>query len=84
MKESPRLETYKYYLEDLGYLLKEYARDAKKDSAQHHGTSGNDFYIGVLFGYYRVISLMQQQAQSFGIPLEDLRLDDIVPERDLT
>jgi hypothetical protein len=31
-----------------------------------------------------VIAIMQQQAEGFGIPLSDLRLDDIDPDRDLT
>jgi hypothetical protein len=34
--------------------------------------------------YYEVVSLMQSSAEGFGIPLADLRLDDIVPDRDLT
>ena len=33
--------------------------------------------------FHEVISLMQQQVQAFGIPLEDLGLDDIQPEKEL-
>ena len=34
-------------------------------------------------GYYAVLSLMHQQAQAFAIPLEDLALDGLDPDRDL-
>jgi len=34
-------------------------------------------------GYHRVLSLMQQQAESFQIPLEELGLDNFDPDIDL-
>ena len=34
--------------------------------------------------YLEIVSLMQQQAGAFGIPLSDLALDGVDPERDLT
>ncbi len=42
------------------------------------------FKDGRVFAFYEVISIMQNRAEGFGIPLSDLRLDDIVPDRDLT
>ena len=33
--------------------------------------------------YISVLSLMQQQAVAFGLPLSDLSLEDLDPERDL-
>jgi hypothetical protein len=33
--------------------------------------------------YVEVLSLMQQQAVAFNLPLSDLALDDFDPERDL-
>lgn len=33
--------------------------------------------------FNEVVSIMQQQAEAFGIPLEELRPDDIYPDRDL-
>jgi hypothetical protein len=82
---SPNVESYKYYLEDLGYLLKEYALEAKQAFEAHRTSRDEDhyFYMGQLLAYHRVISLMQQQAVGFGIPVEDLRLDNIEPDRDL-
>jgi hypothetical protein len=33
--------------------------------------------------YYEVLSLMQQQAVAFDLPLQDLALDGLDPDRDL-
>ncbi len=33
--------------------------------------------------YYEVLSLMQQQAEAFQLPLEALALEGLDPERDL-
>jgi hypothetical protein len=41
------------------------------------------FALGRLMAFHEVISLMQQQAQAFGITLEEIGLDDIQPEKDL-
>jgi hypothetical protein len=41
------------------------------------------FVEGRAQGYYEVISLMHHQAETFGIPLADLALEDLDPERDL-
>ena len=75
---------YKYYLRDLGNLLKESALEAKKISEKEApGSEGFHFESGRLMAYYEVISLMQQQAQGFQIALEELDLHDIEPDRDL-
>jgi hypothetical protein len=80
MNEDPK---YRYYLEDLGFLLREQALEAKarRDAAQNR--EDRIFHTGELLAYYAVISLMQQQATGFDIPLEELRLDELVPDRDL-
>jgi uncharacterized protein YuzE len=73
------------YLYDLGHLMKLYALEkrAERDDADAR-SEDRIFKSGELSGFHRVISLMQQQAEGFGIPLSDLRLDDIAPDRDLT
>jgi hypothetical protein len=77
-------EKYKNYLYDLGLLIKEEALEAKKARDQEEkGSEGYIFEEGYLMAFHRVISLMQQQAEAFGIPLEDLRLHDIDPDQDL-
>lgn len=77
-------DKYKYYLYDLGLLIKERALEAKseRDRAQK-GSEEYAYYAGRLMAFNEVISMMQQQASGFRIALEDLQLDDIVPDRDL-
>jgi hypothetical protein len=74
---------YKYYLEDLGFLLREQAMEAKKRRDTAQDKEDRLFHSGGLLAYYAVISLMQQQADVFDIPLEELRLDGLDPDRDL-
>jgi hypothetical protein len=62
--------------------MKEKALEAK---AHRDVAVGEDrvFAMGRLMAFHEVISLMQQQANAFGIGLAQLGLDDIRPERDL-
>jgi hypothetical protein len=71
--------TYQLYLNDLGFLLRDYALEAKENRNLHK----TDYYTGYLMGFHRVISLMQQQAEGFQIPLREINLHDIDPEKDL-
>ncbi len=70
------------YLHDLSVLLKEEALTARKELKE---ASGDEklYAQGQLMAFYRVISLMQQQAKAFDIDLKILALDDIDPDRDL-
>lgn len=72
-------EKYKNYLHDLGVLLKEYALEAK----QHSDRKGTDFSSGYVSGFHRVVSLMQQQADTFDISIEEIGLDGIDADEDL-
>ena len=76
-------DKYRRYLHDLGLLIKEYALETK---AQRDSSKDEDrpFHTGMLLGYHAIVSLMQQQADAFGIGREELRLDDIKPDKDLT
>jgi len=71
------------YLRDLGTLIKEYAQEAKRERAAQDGPNEDLYRAGEIAAYGRIISLMQQQARAFDIPLRDLDLDDIDVERDL-
>ena len=71
---------YQNYLKDTGGLIKELALDAKKRAT----TKDTDFSDGYLSGFHRVVSLMQQQAEAFGITLEDIGLEGIDADVDLT
>lgn len=74
---------YRYYLYDLGFLLKEDALEAKREREAAKGSEAYEFHNGRVMAYYEVITLMQQQAEGFDIPLEELRLEDVDPDRDL-
>ena len=69
------------YLYDLAVLLKEKAFEAK--GSKENDSAGKDYNLGRSMAFYEVISLMQQQAQAFGIPLNEIALADINPDRDL-
>ena len=70
-------EKYKNYLGDLGAITKEYAREAIQDHVAAKGTSEEDFKTGYMMGFHRFVTLMQQQAESFEIPLSEIGLADI-------
>lgn len=76
-------DSMRLYLRDLGLLLKEKARGAKDDESLAGDEQDRRFRAGRLMAFHEVISLMQQQARAFQIPLEELCLDDIDPEREL-
>ena len=75
--------TYKWYLRDLGYLLREEAFEAKAKRDAARGTADESYAAGFLMGYFQVITWMQNEAWTFGIPFEDLCLDGIDPDQDL-
>jgi len=81
--ESPTkdAETYAYYLRDLGYLLREAAERTVKEVASARGDS-KIFEEGRQMGYIEVLSTMQNQADSFEIPLSQLCLDGLDPDND--
>jgi len=73
------------YLFDLGLLIKERALAARRHrDALAADDPDRDFQSGRIIAFNEVISIMQQQAEGLGIPLSDLQLDDIEPDRDLT
>jgi hypothetical protein len=77
-------DTYKHFLFDLGFDIKSRALEAKKSLDETvRGTEEHSLQFGRVLAYNEVISIMQQNAEGFGIALTDLRLEDIVPDRDL-
>lgn len=76
-------DTFKNYLVDLGRLIKEYALATVAEREKQSERAGQEFYDGYVLGFHRVVSLMQQQAQVFGIDLKDLQLEGVEPDRDL-
>jgi hypothetical protein len=65
------------YLLDLGIITKEYARDAIDEYVASRVTDSEVYKMGYMMGFHRFVTLMQQQAESFDIPLSDIALDDI-------
>jgi len=77
-------DTYKHFLFDLGLDIKSRALEAKKSLDKTvSGTEEHSLQFGRVLAYNEVISIMQQNAEGFGIALAELRLEDIVPDRDL-
>ena len=78
------MSKYANYLLDFGTLLRECANEARqmRDESQA-GSEQRMFQSGRLMALYEVVSLMQHQAKVFEIPLAELRLDGIDPNRDL-
>ena len=75
---------YKQYLQHLGPFLKEYCFNAKSELTEHWEDKDKDYHQGMVLAWHRVISLMQQEAKAFGIPLEDIGLEGIDPDNELT
>jgi hypothetical protein len=76
-------DTHANYLRDLGQLVREAGEQAKARAASAQGKDDQVFERGRLMAYYEVLSLMQQQAVAFDLPLEDLALTGLDPDRDL-
>lgn len=75
---------YKWYLYDLGPIIKDYLKDHIKESKKYKkGTSERSFIDGQLMSFVWFIGMLQQQADAFNIGREELRLDDIDPEKDI-
>lgn len=71
------------YLRDFGSLLKGLALATRRARDAARGTPDESYETGRLMALHEVVSLMQQQATAFGIPLDAVSLNDINPERDL-
>ena len=74
---------FNHYLNDLGPIIMERALEAKAQAKSAKPGADKSFQEGRLIAFNEVVSIMQQQAQGLGISLTDLRLDGVVPDRDL-
>lgn len=63
-------KTLKHYFRDLIYLIKERNAELKAQKKK------SDFDSGIEFGYYEIIELIQSQAESFEIKIDDLGFND--------
>lgn len=76
-------QVIKDYLKDTMYLLKESAREAKLKAKSTEGNEDHQFYLGQRMAYYEIITLLQDQANAFNIPLDVLGIADINPDSDV-
>lgn len=76
-------DRYRMLLHAVGSFIKEEALRTRKQ-ADESSESDRLFHRGKLQGYYFVITTLQQQAKPLGIPLDELQLEDIDPDSDLT
>ena len=63
-------ETYKHYLRDLVYLIKERHAELKSE------LNKDDFKAGEEFGYYAILELIENQSSAFMIEPDDFGLND--------
>ncbi len=71
-------DAYKDFVRDLVYLLRETAAEARRRSA----AGSSDFDSGRASAYVEVLSLMQNQADAFQLPRDELLLSGFDPETD--
>lgn len=79
------MDTKAAYLQDLGRLLRDIALKARKEARNKSNDVGSVdlFAEGRAMAFYEVISLMQQQADAFGLHYEELGLAGLDADRDL-
>jgi hypothetical protein len=78
------MDAHKAYLFDLGDDIKRRAFEVKAErDAARPGTEKYSLHTGRLLAFNEVISIMQQNASGLGISFEELRLQDVDPDRDL-
>jgi hypothetical protein len=71
-------------MRDASFELRRRASEAIGERAEHaQGTPDWMFQAGRVMAFNEAISLIQQTALGLGIPLSDLGLADIEPDRDL-
>jgi hypothetical protein len=75
-------DKYNATLVSLAEVLLKYALEEQKDKNNSPEGEARIFSEGILFGYNRSITIMQQLADANDIPLEELGLENIT-ENDL-
>ncbi|MDP8916026.1 MAG: hypothetical protein M3M95_02250 [Pseudomonadota bacterium] len=68
---------YRSYVSVLGEALREVTVEAIQGRNEALGSASEDFRSGYLCGFHRVITLMQQTAEVWNIPPDELGVADI-------
>ena len=74
---------YMYFVQEISDLFKDNAKKAKIEADNPKEGDSLDYNTGFLMAYHEVIAIMKNQAPFFHLKQEDIRLEDIEPERDL-
>ena len=72
-------DTAMLFLRDTIEIILSKARDAKTEKE----ASKSDYDIGKVMAFHDVISTLRQQANAFGLTLEEMGLDHFDPDSDL-
>jgi hypothetical protein len=84
-ENKPVSNIYENYLVDLGYLLGEYATEASRElkAVDPKVFDGKEyqFRLGRVMAYYEVLTTFVHQAETFGIPVSKLGIQDLDIER---
>ena len=78
-------ETYKHYLRDVVFELREMASDTKKtrDNVHADNVAERRFHEGVAWGILTSLSLLIEQAKSFDLSLEELGVASLDVDQEL-
>ena len=63
-------DTYKHYIRDLVFILKERRFEQSKE------TKNDEFNEGIAFAFNSILDTMKNQADSFQIELKEIGFDD--------
>jgi len=78
------MTTLQAFLHDVGGYIKERAQQAVQvRDCEEVGSLNRQYQNGRVMGFNEAISILQQTAKGFDIPLSALSLEDIEPDRDL-
>ena len=71
------MTNFEGYTYSRGEALREVITDAKRFKVSSVGTPTADYWSGYLMAFHRIVTLMQQHAESYELPAEATGVSDI-------
>lgn len=68
---------YKGYVVTLGEVLVQLAKEAKAEKESTVGTDSESFATGYLAAFHRIITLMQQHAETYDLPPQEISINEL-------